>query len=1024
MHTVPSSPTALATGHAPHTQDTGPVTHQARSLARTVAPIGAQTRRIHSANSPAAPGTQPPAEATPCSGRALTPVNRTPLLSCASDSEQRQPPGGDHQTQTPAAVIDKTASQRAGALPDSRFSQDSLRTETLNQRMLGHLCTTTPIDDIELMFHAISRHVSFVDQEAMLEINPETLGTCLLQERPQLIRFLPDVLSPDMLGRLMANPALATHLMRSFPYSFCNAPQEIKTLAVLAPLMASMLTEKRNLLLACIAVEDLDLALSLAPAQDIIRAYPRSLLTILPRVQPQERIGLCETAIERNVCLIESLKGMVDDCDYQKLCDRALTVSGWALLYMDDNDRTAERVDKAVAHRLAPPPGAIPKPLVTEKRLRLALKNTSGRDCVGDENTQSSAFYIRWKLWDALLKKENWLNFLPRSERTDALCCYYIAQNPARAANAFEIPYDIEKRHPQWQDGLYEPSLYLPLETQSRNTSHQVHAARVTARFGHTSSNLSVCLQRQPEDGMAPWALLLTGSWNRLPDKYKQLIWRNGGTAGLADAFNAPPFRISPQALLDPVQEQHCTNRAAWLPEQVARKLLFAGHFRPRNAALGRQLHRQMVNEAQSLRRDITTGQLEVLTPTGNWTLRGGRTLVRTTADGCLHMKFQRQGESLHSFAAEQSVQNFAQTNNLGWHSEIPQPEGMRLVPLDSPVMQRRSFPDTPKIYSHQGRQYALAFLFTTADSSYDTLAWQPDEQGGYEQAQQGLLRAFHDLGIWSSLGAVHTSTIRLYHHFLGSEDSRPELLLSEFFRPGARGYPGTLHRWNSQATAQSDWGESGLRDLGDMEFYGFIHSYVASPDAVFMVPDYGQRASFVNAIAQNILGGLLHYMRLHRDCDPDYHYKKTQSVAQLAQFIEQACDALLAGLLGKGVRLKEVFATTQEGLAEVYPEWLRRTAEEIIYWSAKQQEGGDCFAEHLKNEGRPCADLYPGHPWQNVTYGPHYTEADGENLGANNSKLPLFFLVRGLYVLAAGIADRLSETDRPAARATPCMLL
>ncbi|MCY4472588.1 MAG: hypothetical protein OXC07_07210, partial [Kistimonas sp.] len=80
--------------------------------------------------------------------------------------------------------------------------------------------------------------------------------------------------------------------------------------------------------------------------------------------------------------------------------------------------------------------------------------------------------------------------------------------------------------------------------------------------------------------------------------------------------------------------------------------------------------------------------------------------------------------------------------------------------------------------------------------------------------------------------------------------------------------------------------------------------------------------------------------------------------------------------------------------------------------------------AEHLKNEGRPCADLYPGHPWQNVTYGPHYTEADGENLGANNSKLPLFFLVRGLYVLAAGIADRLSETDRPAARATPCMLL
>ena len=105
---------------------------------------------------------------------------------------------------------------------------------------------------------------------------------------------------------------------------------------------------------------------------------------------------------------------------------------------------------------------------------------------------------------------------------------------------------------------------------------------------------------------------------------------------------------------------------------------------------------------------------------------------------------------------------------------------------------------------------------------------------GSCEQARRGLLRALHDIGVWSSMGAVHTSTIRLYHQF-ADRDARPELLMHAFFHPDA-GYPGTVHLWDTEATATSDWGWSGLRDLGDLEFYPFIRTYVEAADAEWTV--------------------------------------------------------------------------------------------------------------------------------------------------------------------------------------------
>ena len=521
-------------------------------------------------------------------------------------------------------------------------------------------------------------------------------------------------------------------------------------------------------------------------------------------------------------------------------------------------------------------------------------------------------------------------------------------------------------------------------------------------------------------EDIAPWALVVEGFWDALPSGYKEKIWHNGGTEGLGPAFAVPDFDLEPEALLDPVQEHHCTLRAARLPAQVKKKLMFCGHFQPRHQALGQALCGSMLAGKQALERAVAAGNLPVWSGDDRadapWRPSGGRTLVRTAReDGVVHMKFWRQGEALATFAAEQAVQAFARDQGaLGWKSEIPRPGGIVRVPIGEMPVAPEAFPDKLQVLGKKGRRHCLAFCFTTRDHSYGAQALRPDEDGkDCSKAREGLLRAFHDLGLWSSLGAVHTSTIKLYHHFHTAQDVRPELLLGNLFQPDMC-YPGTVHLWNTVAIEQSDWGLSGLRDLGDLEFYPCITTYVESVDASWVLEGYGQRASFVNAMAHNILGGLLHYMCAHRQL-PDYHYKNSEQVGQLAGFVQEACNLYLGSLLGDGTRLETLIP------ADVYPQWLSRTAQEMIYWSARQTlepaPEQDGFAQHINRDGRPCPLLYPGHPrLESVRYGvtADFTEAAGESLGTENGKLPLFYLMRGLYMMAAGVADRLTGTAVP----------
>ena len=634
------------------------------------------------------------------------------------------------------------------------------------------------------------------------------------------------------------------------------------------------------------------------------------------------------------------------------------------------------------------------------------------------------AFWTRWNLWDTLKEKNDWLCYLPPDARTEALCAEYVAQSPARAC-APEVPIDIRRRHPEWAARAWQgQNAFSMMDLTGCSGKGWQLAPDPLAALHDNSAILHGYGSRLSKGQMPAWALLVEGFWNSVPQSYKDSIWRHGGTEGLGEAFGVPSFHIDPQALLDPIQEHHCTLRAAAIPGQVARKLMFCHHFRLRHQRLGAQLRQWIRDQADSLAASITAGDRPQWLMGGmacapEWTRRGGRTLVHTEAGGrVVHAKFQRRGESLESFAAEQAVQQFARRHqSLGWRSEIPEPEGIFRVPLDQIPADRQDFPDPLQVYNDKRGPWCLALRFRTKGSDYDTLAWQPDRPGGdCRKARTGLLRAFHDLGLWSSLGAVHTSTICLYHCFHETGGSRPQLLLSNLFRPHASCYPGALRLWNTRAIERSDWGWSGLRDLGDLEFYPFITAYTGSVDAGWMLDGYGQRASIVNGMAQNILGGLLHYFCACRQQD-DYHYHNEKQIEQLGQFLEAACELYLGALLGEDIRLETVFP------AGVYARWRFLAAREMIYWTARQTlrpaAGQEGFAQHFNRDRRPSAELYPGHPrLDGVRYGleDDFTEAAGDNLGTANGKLPLLYLVRGLYMMAAKAGRPAGESGNRAA--------
>ena len=384
----------------------------------------------------------------------------------------------------------------------------------------------------------------------------------------------------------------------------------------------------------------------------------------------------------------------------------------------------------------------------------------------------------------------------------------------------------------------------------------------------------------------------------------------------------------------------------------------------------------------------------------------GGRALLvdSPVGAGCERYKFLRKGEPLTEFSREEAVHSFYHNAEFGCQlrsaliSEVPKPGNIWLIAHEKiPEELLKTFRSELETMNINGQLFYVCYRFTTENRNYSTLAHQPEENGSTITAKQGLLKAAYDLGVWSSCGAVHTSTIKAFHNF---NDNRKEvfligLLSAQFY------FPGCLSFWKSKATDESDWGWSGLRDIGDMEFYPHIDAYTSASEAAFKVPGYAQRCSFLEGFVSNMVAAVFHYARLHCE-DNDYHYKKDKAVDDVAGFIESAMNNYLSGLFGNSVEASVFFENNQ-----VYKEWLSKTAREIIYWTAPQIPGADCISEHLRKKGQCASSVYSGCEGKTY-YVDMYEELDCESLGLRNSVFGLTWLVRGLGVVAGGIAERL----------------
>ena len=453
----------------------------------------------------------------------------------------------------------------------------------------------------------IGRRVPLRAQPGLVQVSSRRLAEALGHKEPRWMGLALTSLPHSSIDELMTCPALAAELVRQGPWHFSQVPKELITASFVAALLPRMQQDKRDDLLCYIAAYDLSLALSLAPVDQVVRCWPDAVLKL---EHEPAFFALCCLAVERNPGLLPRLQDKIGGQDYEQLCDRVLASPGGSLAAIPDSYRTPERVDKALAAGRVDHIADIPEALRDGPRLRLALEGSCVLQYSYRPRQLDAAHYRQWQLWQTLKRQKDWLGYLPEAARTEALCVEYVAQYPARACSRF-IPEAIRQKHPEWMTHLWQGERFMALRDQTGGDCVQLGGAALDAAIKDNSGVLHgqgarLCVL--PD--IPPWALLLEGYWGLLPPEYKEKIRRNGGSEGLGEAFGVPDFHVDPQALLDPVQDEHCTLRASWIPGQVARKLLFCDHFRLRRQALGDRLRHKIADRTRALEEALALGTL------------------------------------------------------------------------------------------------------------------------------------------------------------------------------------------------------------------------------------------------------------------------------------------------------------------------------------------------------------------------------------------------------------------------------
>ena len=756
---------------------------------------------------------------------------------------------------------------------------------------------------------------------------------------------------------------------------------------------------------------------------------------------------LCFKAVTNNARAIQYINPSVRW--YQELCILSVTKDSFSMRLIP-KDRITKAILAAGAVREPVRLQDIPEHLITyqdcEKKIR-------------DSELRSQVDYIPTRIYrqhpelaELILacvppeKSVNILKKLPDELKTEDFCDRYLKKWPQLISGC---PQPLLRKHPEWikrslkyaghnLTALPESERTFDLCQQALTVMHYcIEAVPVTMFEKHKSLLLlaasrtddlstlpphlitpEVCIASisvrntayakqilsQVPDAVRqalPYDLLLTVAPSFLPLKIRQEMVARG------DTTLPPQYRQK-----KPIMDQHhlmrphasCAQLTVSSGRFLKKVLLSTAPFNLYNQSLGLALQEAIEHHFHLRSDQLSWRQLPLAQPIGeNSTVYGGRTLMFRTGNEMTRMKFQRHNESLGDFFREEAVHRFTHNHRnfkLLLKSEVPKPVGLKLVPVEYlPENILASFRSRLQTYTCRGKEHYLVYEFTTCNEDYSTLAHQKDSHGDSTRAEQGLLKACHDLGVWSSLGAVHTSTIQAYHNF---KRNRRELILIFMFSNTVP-FPGTLNGWDSDATDESDWSYSGLKDIGDMEFYPHITSYNHACDAEpAITAGVDQRASFMSAAVENMIAPILHYARMHRD-DADYHYKNSEGRAKLGSFIDDVIGAYVSGLLGQPVKAEDCFESPQ-----IHQQWNHKTTAETTLMTARQDLNTDCFARNLQQTGCYALEVYPDLKNIRHRYPEDFTKNGKDNLGTNSGDFTLTLLLRGLYQVAAFLAARL----------------
>ena len=761
---------------------------------------------------------------------------------------------------------------------------------------------------------------------------------------------------------------------------------------------------------------------------------------------------LCLSAITNNANAIRYINPSVHR--YHDLCIHSVTTDSDALQFIPKDRITPEILTAKAVHKpvtLAD----IPEHLITCVHCNHVLQNSELHEQVCD--IPASIFQRHPQLAEFILQKlspatdPKMLPKLPDELKTEDFCRRYLNKWPGFIIGC---PLPLLRKHPEWvEQSLKYTGLNLLALPESERTfdmcrqaltiqNRCMQAVPVTMFEQHQSLLLlaasytddlsklpphlitaDVCIESlsvrnrshanrtlsHVSDAVRkamPYDLLLTVAPGFLPLDIRKEMVATGDTT-LPPQYRQKKPVMDQRYLMTPY---HPGSQFQASSGQFLKKILLStAPFSLRNQSLGLTLWKAIQFHARWRGDQLRTRQLPLAQPIcADSTVYGGRTLMVRGQDTVTRMKFLRKDESTDVFFQEEAVHLF--THNRPdlkslLKSEVPKPVGLKLVPAEHlPDNILSSFRSELQTFLYYGKKHYLVYEFTTCNEEYSTLAHQKDSNGDSTRAEQGLLKACHDLGVWSSLGAVHTSTIQAYHNFMRN---RRELILIFMFSSN-NPFPGAMTGWDSKATDESDWAYSGLKDIGDMEFYHKITAYSDATDANCAISaGVGQRASFMSAAVENMIAPILHYARMHRD-DPDYHYRNSEGREKLGAFIDEVIGAYSSGLLGRSVKAEECFESSR-----VHQLWKHKTTAETALWTARQHLNADCFARNLEQTGSYCEEIYPDLRDLPERYPEDFTSYNSrDNLGPNHGHFALTLLLRGLYQVAAFLAATLGQTD------------